>query len=275
MKLNISMVLYQNNLEDVKKCINCCLNSNFVGNLYLIDNSKDNNLSILAKLNDQIKYIFNNSNYGYGKGHNIAIKESIEKGIDYHLIINPDIYFGEEVLKTLYEFMQKNKDIGVVMPKILYPDKKIQYLCKLLPTPYDLFLRRFSPFKKINEKVNEKYELRFTHYTQLMEIPVISGCFMFIRTSILKEIGGFDERFFMYLEDVDLCRRINQKARIVYFPKVEIIHNYEKGSYKNIRLLLYHVISACKYFNKWGWFLDHERRIINKRTIYLLQNNNG
>lgn len=275
MKLNISMVLYQNNLEEVKKCINCCLNNNFVGNLYLIDNSKDNNLSILAKLNDQIKYIFNNSNYGYGKGHNIAIKESIEKGIDYHLIINPDIYFGEEVLKTLYEFMQKNKDIGVVMPKILYPDKKIQYLCKLLPTPYDLFLRRFSPFKKINEKVNEKYELRFTHYTQLMEIPVISGCFMFIRTSILKEIGGFDERFFMYLEDVDLCRRINQKARIVYFPKVEIIHNYEKGSYKNIRLLLYHVISACKYFNKWGWFLDHERRIINKRTIYLLQNNNG
>jgi GT2 family glycosyltransferase len=146
----------------------------------------------------------------------------------------------------------------------------IQYLCKLLPTPFDLFGRRFlnsGPFKKIVEKGNEIYELRFTGYDKIMEVPYLSGCFMFIRTEVLKKVGFFDERFFMYLEDTDLSRRIHRVSKTVYYPEVSIYHEYGKGSYKNPKLLKYHLDSAIKYFNKYGWFFDKERDEINKKTL--------
>ena len=166
--------------------------------------------------------------------------------------------------------MENNPDVGLVMPKVLYPDGTLQYLCKLLPTPLDLFGRRFlnfGPFRKIIEKRNEVYELRFTGYDKIMEVPYLSGCFMFIRTEVLKKVGLFDERFFMYLEDTDLSRRIHRVSKTIYYPEVSIYHEYGKGSYKNPKLLKYHLDSTFKYFNKHGWFFDKERDEINKKTL--------
>jgi len=100
-----------------------------------------------------------------------------------------------------------------------------------------------------------------------MQVPSLSGCFMLLRTEVLKVVGGFDERFFMYCEDFDLCRRIGQVSKTIYYPDVSVIHNYEKGSYKNSKLLRYHIQSSVKYFNKWGWFFDKERRRINNDTL--------
>jgi hypothetical protein len=179
------------------------------------------------------------------------------------------VYFGEGALEELYDFMEKNKDIGLVMPKILYPSGEIQYLCKLLPTPFDLFGRRFlnfQPFKNYIEKRNEIYELRFTGYDKIMEVPYLSGCFMFLRTSVLEKVGLFDENIFMYLEDTDLSRRIHKVAKTVFYPNTYIYHEYEKGSYKNWKLLTYHIKSAIYYFNKWGWVFDKERNQMNNRA---------
>ena len=222
--------------------------------------------NLILKTYPGINYIISRNN-GYGAGHNIAIFKTIREKIKYHLILNPDIYFDPISIESIFGFMDKNLNIGLIMPKILYPNGKIQFLCKLLPTPYDLIFRRFAPFKKKVGKRNEKYELRFTNYSKKMEVPSLSGCFMFIRTSVLKQIGGFDERYFMYAEDVDLCRRIGQISKAVYYPDVEVTHNYEKGSYKNPKLLMHHIFSAIKYFNKWGWFFDKERKSINKETL--------
>jgi hypothetical protein len=82
---------------------------------------------------------------------------------------------------------------------------------------------------------------------------------MFLRSSVLKQVGLFDERFFMYMEDVDLCRRIGNKSRTMYYPDTFLFHGYTKGSYKSFDLALAHLQSAMKYFTKWGWFFDHER----------------
>lgn len=153
------------------------------------------------------------------------------------------------------------------MPKVLYPDGEIQYLCKLLPSPFDLIFRRFVPFEKWKDKRNEIYELRFTGYDEIMNIPYLSGCFMFLRVDILKKVGLFDERFFMYLEDTDLSRRIYRVAKNIFYPYVHIYHEYGKGSYKNKKLLMYHIQSAIKYFNKWGWFNDSERKKINQEIL--------
>jgi len=268
--INVSIVLFKNDQDLVKKAIYSCVNSVLINRIYLIDNFPTDILSCLASLDNRIEYIFNNANLGFGKAHNIALKKAIEENIPYHLILNPDVYFEKGVLEELYKFMESNKNVGLVMPKVLYPDSTIQYLCKLLPTPLDLFGRRFlnfGPFKKIIEKRNEIYELRFTGYDKNMEVPYLSGCFMFIRTEVLKKVGLFDERFFMYLEDTDLSRRIHRVSKTVYYPEVFIYHEYGKGSYKNPKLLKYHLDSAIKYFNKYGWLFDKEREEINKKTL--------
>jgi len=266
-QLSISIVLYHNNIEQVERVVNSVLNSNLNIKIYLVDNSLNNNLKQLEMIDKKIEYVYNNANIGFGKAHNIAMRKSIQDNIPYHLVLNPDVFFEKAVLEELYDYMQQNKEIGNIMPKVLYPDGNIQYLCKLLPTPIDLIFRRFIPFKSWREKRNEKYELRFTGYNKIMEVPYLSGCFMFIRTSILKQVGLFDERFFMYLEDTDLSRRIHRVAKTIYYPNVHIYHEYEKGSYKNKKLLKYHIESAIKYFNKWGWLFDKEREIINRETV--------
>ncbi|HEK25596.1 MAG: glycosyl transferase family 2 [Hydrogenobaculum sp.] len=273
-KLNVSIVLYENDLKQVENVIKSVLASKLDLRLYLVDNSAKDTLKSLKKLDDRIEYIFNNANLGFGKAHNIVLNKTLEEGTPYHLVLNPDVYFEEGVLEELYEFMERNKDVGLVMPKVLYPDGSTQYLCKLLPTPIDLFGRRFLKFwafKKNMEERNEIYELRFTGYDKIMEVPYLSGCFMFLRQSVLKEVGLFDERFFMYLEDTDLSRRIHKVSKTVFYPNVFIYHEYGKGSYKNKKLLKYHIISAIKYFNKWGWFLDKERDIINKNALEKLK----
>jgi GT2 family glycosyltransferase len=268
--LNVSIVLYKTPENMLKRCLESVTKSTLVYKIFLVDNSPKNDLIKLKELDKRIEYIFTKKNLGFGKAHNIAIKKSIEENIPYHLVLNPDVYFGEGVLEELYDFMEKNPDVGLIMPKILYLDGSLQYQCKLLSTPFDLFARRFLnffPFEKIVERRKETYELRFSDYNEIMEVPFLSGCFMFLRTKVLDKVGLFDERFFMYLEDTDLSRRIQRVAKTIYYPYVHIYHEYGRGSYKNLKLLKFHIESAIKYFNKWGWFNDPERDRINKKTL--------
>jgi|SaaInlLV_10m_DNA_2_1039722.scaffolds.fasta_scaffold05529_3 GT2 family glycosyltransferase len=275
LEISASIVLYHNKKEQLLKAINSFLNTSLNVKLYLVDNSSNDELKELESIDDRIEYIYNNANLGYGKAHNIAIKKSIEKKVPYHIVLNPDIYFREDVLENLFNYMESNKDIGNIIPQVRYPDGEIQHLCKLLPTPTDLILRRFIPSKSWKEKRNQKYELRFSEYNNTMNIPSLSGCFMFLRTDVLKDIGLFDENIFMYLEDTDLNRRIHTKYKTIFYPEVEIVHEYAKESYINKKLLIYHIKSAIYYFNKWGWFLDKERDDINSKTLMKLNYKKG
>ena len=90
---------------------------------------------------------------------------------------------------------------------------------------------------------------------------------MLLRTQALQKVRLFDERFFMYPEDIDLTRRIHRDFLTVYYPHVTIIHNHEKASYKSLRMLWIHTINMCRYFNKWGWFSDKERDLFNATAI--------
>lgn len=273
-QLNCSIVLYHTEENIAARAIKSLLQSSLSRTLFLIDNSKKDGLRKLEKLDSRIKYIFTGKNLGYGKAHNIALKRSIESNVKYHLILNPDVYFEKGVLEKLYEFMEGNSDVGLVMPKVLYPDGSLQYLCKLLPTPFDLFRRRllnFDVFKQLNEKRNFIFELRFTEYKEIMDVPFLSGCFMFIRTEVLKQIGIFDERFFLYLDDTDLSRRIHKISRTVFYPYVHIYHEWGRGSYKSFKLFFYHIKDAFSYFNKWGWVFDKERVLINRSILEKLE----
>ena len=267
--LSVSVVLYNHTSRELEPLLESIRESDIEITLYLVDNSPTDALANHFSGLKNVEYFFNSKNLGYGSAHNIAIRKSIENGTKYHLVLNPDVTFKKDVLKRIYQFMEENEEIGLVMPKVLYMDGSIQYLCKLLPTPMDLLGRRFLPafMKKLFRSGMEKYEFRHRDYNQQMDVPNLSGCFMFMRTKALVKAGLFDERFFMYLEDVDLCRRINAEYRTVYFPLVSIFHGYAKGSYQGGPLFRYHLTSAFRYFNKWGWFFDRHRRHINKKNI--------
>lgn len=268
--LSASIVLYNN--KDVYKTIECILNTPLNIQLYLIDNSPTNQLEKDLEeyiKNPNVHYVFNNANIGFGAAHNVALKK-IQYNSNYHLILNPDVVFEPNTIPQLIEYLEKNEEVGLVMPKVIYPEGETQYLCKLLPTPFDLIFRRFLPDNVLKER-KENFELRFTNYNKIMEVPYLSGCFMFLRTAVLEKVGFFDERFFMYPEDIDFTRRINKYYKTNFYPFVNITHEHGKGSYKNLKMLYIHMSNMIKYFNKWGWFFDSDRKTTNKRILKQLQ----
>ena len=165
--------------------------------------------------------------------------------------------------------MRKHDEIGQLMPKVVSTDGSLEYLCKLIPDPSDLLLRRFAgfPFKRAFQRRMERFELRFTGYSRVMDVPYLSGCFMLFRVSALRVIGLFDERFFMYPEDIDITRRMNAKFRTVLLPGAMVVHDHARDSYKSAKSLLVHTMNIVKYFNKWGWITDQERSRVNQRTL--------
>ena len=100
-----------------------------------------------------------------------------------------------------------------------------------------------------------------------MFVPYLSGCFMLLRQSSLREVGLFDERFFMYPEDVDLTRRIAEHYETVFFPEVSVVHEHGRASHKSVKMFFIHAYNLCKYFNKWGWIHDPIRKRLNKKTL--------
>jgi len=250
------IVLYKNDRDILLKAIESFLQTSLNVKIYLIDNSPDSTLSNLI-MDARVEYVHNPANPGFGAAHNIAMEKSILAKSKYHLILNPDIYFDKLNLEKLFQFMELNIDIGHVMPKVLYPDGSLQYLCKTNPTPFDLFARRFMPsfIQKIFKKRMDKYEYKDKDYDKIMfNIPYLSGCFMFLRTDTLKKVGFFDDRIFMYIEDADLTRRFLQISKTAYFPEAIVYHHFAKGSHKSWKLTWYSIHGAWVYFNKWGWF---------------------
>lgn len=232
--------------------------------------SDNSNQPLLQSFFEQMNaiYVFNNANLGYGKAHNKAIIIGQDLA-PYHLVINPDVIINKNCIEKCINYLENHKNIGLLMPKVLYPNGQIQHLCKLIPTPFNLIFRRFLPsfLAQIFQKKLADYELKNKDYEKNLLLHNLSGCFMLMPHSALKEVGLFDENFFMYLEDTDLSRRISSCYTAIYYPEASIVHHYEKGSYKNKKLLFYHIQSAFYYFGKWGWFFDNDRRKKNIQTL--------
>jgi GT2 family glycosyltransferase len=262
LQLKASIVAFRNDPGQLLAAIESVLRSTLRLSLVVLDNSPTDDLRECVE-STGAQYCFNGRNLGFGKAHNLAIHSP--EAAEYHLVLNPDVYFGSGVLEVLYEFMRNNPDVGLVMPRVLYPDSTEQRLCKLIPTPINLLMRRFVPELITGRAITSlrQYQMEGLDFSKPRFVPVLSGCFMFLNMSILNKIGGFDERYFMYLEDVDLCRRIAAVSDTVFFPNAAIYHEYGKGSYLSARLLVHHLRSAWQYFSKWGWIVDREREQLN------------
>ena len=234
--------------------------------LFLIDNSpeKEDRYNDLAN----VTYYFVGKNIGYGAAHNIGLKKAIELNSKYHIVLNPDVHFEPSVIDALATYADAHEDVVYMLPKVLYPDGEMQYLCKLLPTPSDLIFRRFLPQVGAIKRKNDRYTLKTSGYNKIMNPPCLSGCFMFLRTKTIQEENlFFDDRYFMYCEDFDLIRRLHRVGKTLYYPDETIVHDHARESYRNWKMLRVHIRSACRYFNKFGWFRDRERMEMNRKIL--------
>ena len=261
-----SLVLYQHSLADIQTTLDSLLRTDSVDRVILVDNGGCDWADHLA--HTKISYIKAERNGGFGYGHNLAMREYAYLS-DYFLICNPDIDFDPKELEKLLEVAQSSP-AGLYSPKIMYPDGTDQYGQRLLPTPLNLFARRFLP-QYISNKLDNRYLLRTLEVDKITPVPSVSGSFMLFRSECLLVLGGFDERYFMYMEDIDLSRRCAVKFSVLYVPSACVIHEHQQASYKNKVLLKAHIISAIKYFNKWGWVFDKQRKQINKKTLAILK----
>lgn len=262
MMISGSIVLYKTVLSEVLHVIKCFLDNEKVGKLFVIDNSPEDLISQHLYFDKRIEYAHFPENLGYGKAHNQGLQKAIILS-KYHVVLNTDLSFNSNCIEELYNFMERRADVGLVMPKIIYPEGTIQTLVRDNPTPYLLFVRRFFKGNEKAKNAFKLYENKDKDYDKPMyHIPFLSGCFMFLRTTSLQKSGLFDEKIFMYTEDADLTRRILQVAETAYWPNAVAIHDFKGGVHKSKKLTWFGFKSAFYYFNKWGWKNNLKREVL-------------
>jgi GT2 family glycosyltransferase len=260
------IVCYHNRPDQVERLLASVTTGRPGLRIYVVDNSRTDALRALA-LRFGALYRHQPDNPGYARAHNWALRAAAEAGSTYHVVLNPDVQLPLDGIAKLLAYMEQHPDVGLLAPRVHYPDGRLQPLCKLLPHPLELAVRRFFPLLHRSSGRLARYELHASGYSRVMDVPALSGCFMLMRVATVLRAGLFDERFFLYFEDVDLSRRVGRIARTVFVPHVTIVHDYARGSYRNWRLLWHHLVSAARYFNKWGWLRDEERDRINARAL--------
>ena len=259
--VSVSIVTYHTPLDELDTCLGS-IDCGMVTRIHIIDNSRDKSIERWAAGRPDILYPASD-NIGYGAAHNLAIRAELDRhDCDYHLVMNSDLRFAPQVISDIHAYMDSNPDVGTLQPLIVNPDGSRQYTCRRLPSPSDVFIRRFVP-GCFFRKSRQRYLLTDLDYTVTQNIPYHQGSFMFMRKDALRKVGLFDERFFMYPEDIDLTRRIHRCYRTVCWPGATIIHDHRAASYHSPRMLVIHMVNMIRYFNKWGWLHDPERDKFN------------
>ncbi len=261
----VSFVLFDNDRDEIVRAITQVQSSRALTHVVIIDNScPPLDLDFAEALGATV--VATNKNIGYGRGHNIALEASKGK-CRYNLVMNTDLQTQNDVIAGMVAFMDENPDAGLAMPKVRYPDGSLQRLCRLLPDPADLVARRLLFNTKWAKAKNERYEFHNWNYDSVAQFPFLSGCFMICRRSIIDMVGYFDERYFLYAEDLDLSRRIHAVAKTLYNPGESVIHEYRSQSRPSLKRMRYAFISLSQYFFKWGWATDRDRDRINQNTL--------
>jgi GT2 family glycosyltransferase len=195
------------------------------------------------------------SNLGYGKAHNLVIGSANSR---YHLIMNPDVEMAPDTLLNAVTFMEQHRDVVALSPHAEDGAGQDAYLCKRYPAIFDLALRGFAP-RIVKQRFSKRlgvYENRsLVASKQPAPVDVISGCFMFCRTSALQKAGGFDPAFFLYFEDFSLSLELGKLGKLMYCPTSHIVHYGGNAGKKGLRHIVHFVASAFRFYNHYGWKL--------------------
>ncbi|MCK5344683.1 MAG: glycosyltransferase family 2 protein, partial [Candidatus Heimdallarchaeota archaeon] len=222
--------------------------------IFVIDNaSVDGSVEFLqSRFNDKIVLISSTENLGYGKAANIGFAKAKGK---YVLLINPDTLIKEDTLQVLFEFMESHPEAGMAGCKLLNPDGTFAIDSRHSIPSVSSALWRVMGLSNIfpKSKIFGDYNLTWMDENIQSPVPAVSAAFMFCRTEDIHKLGGFDEQFFMFCEDIDLCKRMNDNNRVIYYiPETTVIHYKGESTKRNsIDHVRNHGKSLNQFFNKY------------------------
>ncbi|MEL0585622.1 MAG: hypothetical protein AAES65_12190 [Candidatus Thiodiazotropha sp. (ex. Lucinoma kazani)] len=268
MKLVISIVYYDSGLATLEETLKSIVTALDYTATCLVDLSTKvvvvDNGGILSQVKGLVSRVVGDGrhewmvlgtggNIGYGAAHNLVI---LNEQSDYHLVINPDVEVLEDAFVNAINYMQQHMTVGLLSPYSEDPEGYKQYLCKRYPAVLDLFLRGFAPrfIKQYFSERLQEYEMRWDLNEKAPSKEVMaSGCFMFVRHSVLDKVKGFSPDFFVYFEDFDLSIRIGKHSNIAYVPEVRIVHGGGNASKKGLKHIIMFAKSAFVFYRKHGW----------------------
>ena len=202
-------------------------------------------------------FLTNGDNPGYGRAVNRLVVQLGELP-PYVGVLNTDLTWQLGTCERLLSWLQQHPQVSLAVPQILDEDGTPQRLCKHHPTLLGLFSRRFLPHwlkPSWLKRYDRWYVMADQNYQEVFEAPYLSGCCMLIRSDAFRRIGGFDERYFLYLEDADLTRSLARDGLCVHLPVAAVVHAWGRGNYRDLGLMAVNLASAWHYFRKWGWTL--------------------
>ena len=264
MELSIIIVNY-NTKDFLLPCVKGIIENthNLDYEIIIVDNASTDNSAQYVKRNlmerfSQIRLIEAGDNIGFSAGNNLGIKSAKGK---YMLIINSDILIWDNALERMVQFMDLHPKAAIAGPRLLHPDSSLQLFCYRFPNPQVLLYRR-TPLARLKfaKRAISKYLMRDWDHKDNRKVDWVQGSCMIVRKFAVDQVGLMDEQYFMFMEDTDWCRRFWQKQwEVWYIADVEIVHYHARASadkfYKTLfnKLSWIHVISAFKYFKKWGF----------------------
>lgn len=226
--------------------------------IIVVDNDSGDGVAEMMRTHyPEIRLIGSPANIGYAAGNNLGIRAARGRHV---MIMNPDITVRPGSIDAAVRYMDAHADIGVLGPKLVHPDGSLDASCYRFPS-YGIPLYRRTPFGRIPRAKNALGRYLMTDYDHqtTRDVDWLLGAVLLVRRSALEKVGSLDERYFLYFEDTDWCRRFRQAGyRVVYFTGAEMVHYHERlsaqGSWftsplrKSTRV---HIASCVKYFWKW------------------------
>lgn len=202
-------------------------------------------------------FVSSTRNLGYGRAFHAALDAYAVRRLlpPWVAVLNTDLNWKSGTFELLLHWLQQQPDVVLAVPQIVDPAGQHQQLCKRDPTLLSLASRRFVP-GLIKPDWLKRYDAHQSmlacDFTQVHDVPYLSGCCMIMRRSALDRVGGFDRRYFLYLEDADITRRMRAVGRCVHVPFVQVVHNWGRGNHRSLWLTLVNFCSAWIYFRTWG-----------------------
>ena len=220
--------------------------------LYLVDNASPDGTGEKLAAEDFgpcVQAICLPENKGFGAGHN-AVLPLLDS--DYHFVINPDITLREPVIENICAWLDEHPEAVMATPRMFFPDGREQILPKRKPNVLGLLARQGVPGLK---KFGDRYAMLDEDLSKPTPIEFCTGSFFCIRTETFRKIGGFDEGYFMYVEDADITQKARREGLVYFLPQFSACHAWRRAPGRQLRPFIQQLRSMGRYFCKWGFRL--------------------
>ena len=262
-KLSASIVVYNGAEEALNAAASVlCHTAKYPLTLYLVDNASPDGSgarlqqavadgALSAKEDQTVQVICREVNGGFGTGHNTVLPLLDS---DFHFILNPDILLRNDVLSGMADWLTDHSEAVMARPALIFPDGKPQQLplqkCSALALVY-----RQLPQLSFLKRFNDRYVMEGTDLSKPTPIEFCTGSFSCLRTAVMKKIGGFDERYFMYVEDADLTQKARKEGLVYLLPQFTAVHAWHRAPHTDGSHFKMQLKSMLRYFSKWGFRL--------------------